>query len=108
MIIRNTIDEAKTGFNFVEFENAFGYEYLYSDSGNTNVKYAALVFDGPQTTANGLEFINVNSSNIFLTNLANPTITGSTFTLGVDGYTLLLSIPMQLMQSTLVLKFLLQ
>ncbi|MEC8540896.1 MAG: right-handed parallel beta-helix repeat-containing protein, partial [Candidatus Thermoplasmatota archaeon] len=88
VIIRNTIDEAKTGFNFVEFENAFGYEYLYSASGNTNVKYAALVFDGPQTTANGLEFINVNSSNIFLTNLANPTITGSTFTLGVDGYTL--------------------
>ena len=53
VIIRNTIDEAKTGFNFVEFENAFGYEYLYSASGNTNVKYAALVFDGPQTTANG-------------------------------------------------------
>ena len=88
LVIRNTIDEAKTGLNFVEFENAFGYEYLYSASGNTNVKYAALVFDGPRTYANGLVFNNVNSSNIFSTNLANPTITDSTFTLGVDGYTL--------------------
>ena len=88
MIIRNTIDESKTGLNFVEFENAFGYEYIYYVGNNPQAKYAALVFDGPRTNANGLIFTNTNASNIFLTNLANPTITDSTFTLGVDGYTL--------------------
>jgi len=88
MIIRNTIDEAKTGLNFVEFENAFGYEYIYVTGGNPNAKYAALVFDGPRTNANGLSFTNINASNILLTNLANPTITNSAFVLGVDGYSL--------------------
>ena len=88
MIIRNTIDESKTGLNFVEFENAFGYEYIYYVGNNPQAKYAALVFDGPRTNANGLIFTNTNASNIFLTNLANPTITDSTFTLGVDGYSL--------------------
>ena len=88
MVIRNTIDEAKTGLNFVEFENAFGYEFVYYVGPNPNVKYSALVFDGPRTNANGLVFNNINGSNMFLTNLANPTITDSTFTLGVDAYTL--------------------
>jgi len=88
MIIRNTIDESKTGLNFVEFENAFGYEYIYYVGSNPQAKYAALVLDGPRTNANGLIFTNTNASNIFLTNLANPTITDSTFSLGVDGYSL--------------------
>ncbi len=88
MIIRNTIDEAKTGLNFVNFENAFGYEYIYFVGGNPQAKYAALVFDGPRTNANGMAFTNSNTSNIFLTNLANPTISDSTFTLGVDAYSL--------------------
>ena len=88
MIIRNTIDEAKTGLNFVDFENAFGYEYIYFVGGNPQAKYAALVFDGPRTNANGMTFTNSNTSNIFLTNLANPTISDSTFTLGVDAYSL--------------------
>ena len=88
MIIRNTIDEAKTGLNFVEFENAFGYEYIYLTGGNPNAKYAALVFDGAKTNANGLTFQTTNGSNIFLTNLANPSITNSAFSLGLDGYSL--------------------
>ena len=41
-----------------------------------------------RTNANGLVFNNINASNILLTNLANPTITGSTFTLGVDAYSI--------------------
>ena len=72
----------------LSFENAFGYEYIYFVSGNPNAKYAALIFDGPRTTANGLTFTNTNTSNVFLTNLANPTISDSTFTLGVDAYSL--------------------
>ena len=88
MIIRNTIDEAKTGLNYVEFENAYGYEVGVQSGGNVQAKYAALVFDGPRTNANGLVFTNINSSNILLVDLANPTITGSTFTLGVDAYAL--------------------
>ena len=50
MIIRNTIDEAKTELNFVKFENAFGYEYLYSVAGNLYAKYGALIFDGSVPT----------------------------------------------------------
>ena len=71
-----------------DFENAFGYEYIYFVGGNPQAKYAALVFDGPRTNANGMTFTNSNTSNIFLTNLANPTISDSTFTLGVDAYSL--------------------
>ena len=88
IIIRNTIDQDKTGLNFVEFNNAFGYEYLYTVGANPNAKFGALVFDGAKTYANGLVFNNINTSNILLTDLANPTISGSTFTLGVDGNTL--------------------
>jgi hypothetical protein len=88
MVIRNTIDEAKTGLNFVEFENAYGYELILNIGGNLAARHAALVFDGPRTNANGLVFTNTNSSNIFLTNLADPTITSSTFTLGNDAYSI--------------------
>ena len=88
MVIRNTIDEAKTGLNYVEFENAYGYELILNIAGNAAARHAALVFDGPRTNANGLVFTNTNSSNIFLTNLADPTITSSTFTLGNDAYSI--------------------
>ena len=102
MIIRNTIDEAKTGLNFVEFENAFGYEYIYLTGGNPNAKYIALVFDGAKTNANG-RFQTTNGSNIFLTNLANPSITNSAFSLGLDGYSL--DFVLQSMHWALVLEF---
>ena len=88
VVIRNTIDEAKTGLNFVEFENAYGYELILNIGGNLAARHAALVFDGPRTNANGLVFSNINSSNIFLTNLADPTITDSTFSLGNDAYSI--------------------
>ena len=35
-----------------------------------------------------MTFQTTNGSNIFLTNLANPTITNSAFSLGLDGYSL--------------------
>ena len=50
MIIRNTIDEAKTGLNFVEFENAFGYEYIYLTGGNPNAKYQLWSLMAPKLT----------------------------------------------------------
>ena len=88
MVIRNTIDESKTGLNFVDFQNAFGFEIGVNTQNGLDAKYAALVFDGPNTFANGLKFTNVNSSNIILVDLANPTITSSEFTLGTDAYSL--------------------
>ena len=88
MVIRNTIDESKTGLNFVEFENAFGFEIGVDTINGLDAKYGALVFDGPNTFANGLKFTNINSSNIILVDLANPTITSSEFTLGVDAYSI--------------------
>ena len=88
MVIRNTIDESKTGLNFVEFQNAFGYEIGVNTLNGLDAKYGALVFDGPNTFANGLKFTNINSSNMILVDLANPTITSSEFSLGVDGYSI--------------------
>jgi len=88
IVIRNTIDESKTGLNFVEFDNTYGYEIGVSALGGVTAKYGALVFDGPNTNANGLTFIDVNSTNILLVNLANPTITDSTFNLGADDYSI--------------------
>ena len=86
MVIRNTIDQSKTGLNHVTFTNAYGFEIGVNAISGVAPKYSALVFDGSETTANGLQFDNVNGTNILLVDLANPSITDSTFNLGIDDY----------------------
>ncbi len=88
MVIRNTIDQSKTGLNHITFTNAYGFEMGVNTLSGISAKYSALVFDGSNTNANGLEFANVNASNILLVDLANPSITDSTLTLGIDDYSI--------------------
>ena len=88
MVIRNTIDQSKTGLNHVTFTNAYGFEMAVDTIGGIAPKYSALVFDGSNTNANGLQFDNVNGTNILLVDLANPSITDSTLTLGIDDYSI--------------------
>ena len=88
MVIRNTIDQSKTGLNHITFTNAYGFEIGVNTIGGVAPKYSALVFDGSETTANGLQFDNVNGTNILLVDLANPSITDSTLKLGLDDYSI--------------------
>ena len=83
MIIRSTINQALTSLNYAHFENAYGYPmYVQSLS---SVQYGALVFDGSSTTATGLSFQDINTSNVLAVDFAAPTLKDSTFTLGIDG-----------------------
>ena len=85
LIIRKTIDQSSTatGINYAHFENAYGYPIYVATL--QQVQYGVLVFDGSSTTATGLSFEAINTSNILAIDFAAPTITDSTFTLGVDG-----------------------
>ena len=83
MIIRDTIDQSITSINFAHFENAYGIPtYVASQQ---SLQYGALVFDGSTTTANGLSFTSINTSNVLAVDYAAPLLTDSTFELGVDG-----------------------
>ena len=83
MIIRSTIDQAITSINYAHFENAYGVPF---DTNQVSGKqYGVLVFDGSSTTATGLTFTDINTSNIIALDLASPLIKDSTFSLGIDG-----------------------
>jgi len=83
MIIRSTINQALTSINYAHFENTYGYP-MYVPS-LQSVQYGALVFDGSSTTANGVSFKDVNTSNVLAVDFAAPYLKDSSFTLGVDG-----------------------
>jgi hypothetical protein len=83
MIIRDTIDQSITSINYAHFENAYGYPIYVSTL--QAVQYGALVFDGSSTTARGLSFKDINTSNVMAIDFASPTLTDSTFELGIDG-----------------------
>ena len=83
MVIRNTIDQSITSINFAHFENAYGYPIYVSTL--QAVQYGALVFDGSSTTARGLSFTDINTSNVIAIDFASPTLTESAFELGIDG-----------------------
>jgi hypothetical protein len=83
MIIRSTIDQAITSLKYAHFENAYGHPFETNQV--SGMQYGALVFDGSTTSAMGLSFDNINTSNVMAIDLAAPSISDSTFTLGVDG-----------------------
>jgi len=82
MIIRSTIDQAITSVKYAHFENAYGHPFETNQV--SGMQYGALVFDGSTTSAQGLSFDNINTSNVMAIDLASPSISDSTFTLGVD------------------------
>ena len=83
MVIRDTIDQSLTSINYAHFENAYGYPIYVQTL--QQVQYGALVFEGSSTTARGMSFNNINTSNVIAIDFASPTITDSVFALGVDG-----------------------
>ena len=83
MIIRNTIDQSITSINYAHFENAYGFPIYVPML--QSVQYGALVFDGSTTTARGLSFTDINTSNAIAVDFASPTLVDSTFELGIDG-----------------------
>ena len=83
VIIRDTIDQAVTSINYAHFENAYGYPIYVASL--QSVQYGAIVFDGSSTTARGLTFTDINTSNVIAVDFASPLLTDSTFELGVDG-----------------------
>ena len=83
LIIRDTIDQSITSINYAHFENAYGYPIYVASL--QSVQYGALVFDGSSTTARGMTFTDINTSNVIAVDFASPLLTDSTFELGVDG-----------------------
>ena len=83
MIIRDTIDQAITSINYAHFENAYGYPIYVASL--QSLQYGALVFDGSSTTATGLSFTDINTSNVIAIDFASPLLTDSSFELGIDG-----------------------
>ena len=83
VIIRDTIDQSITSINYAHFENAYGYPIYVASL--QSVQYGALVFDGSSTTARGMTFTDINTSNVIAVDFASPLLTDSTFELGVDG-----------------------
>ncbi|RJU90241.1 MAG: right-handed parallel beta-helix repeat-containing protein [Candidatus Poseidoniales archaeon] len=82
MIIRSTIDQAITSIRYAHFENAYGIPFDVNQL--TTKSYGVLVFDGSSTTAEGLSFQNINTSNVLAIDLAAPVIFDSTFVVGDD------------------------
>ena len=76
-----TIDQALTKLNYVSFEKAYGMPVQVSQG---SYLYAALVFNDASIDARGLTFDDINTTNVLVLNSAAPTISDSTFTLGVD------------------------
>lgn len=83
LIIRDTIDQSITSINYAHFENAYGFPIYVASL--QSVQYGAVVFDGSSTTARGMTFTDINTSNVIAVDFASPLLTDSTFELGVDG-----------------------
>lgn len=82
MVIRSTVDLAQTGMSFVHFEDAYGYPIYEQVS--RDYRYGALVIDGASPSLDHLSFTDINTSNILALDFAAPTISDSTFTVGID------------------------
>ena len=82
MFLDYTIDRSLTKLNYVSFEKAYGLPVEVSQG---TYLYAALVFNDASIDARGLSFDEINTTNVLVMNSAAPTISDSTFTLGIDG-----------------------
>ena len=69
--------------NHIVIDGAYGIPVDISGAGN--VKYGALIFDGASLTVTNPSFTDVNTTNVLAFNGASPTLTGGTFSVGVDG-----------------------
>ena len=81
--IDSTIDQAATKMNFIVLDGAYGIPIDITGQGN--VKYGALIFDGASLSVTNPSFTDINTTNVLAINGASPTLSDGTFTVGVDG-----------------------
>ena len=82
VLMRSSIDLSETGMRYVTFDSPWGIPYYITAV--SEFRYAALVLDGASPTLTNLEFMNVNTSSVLTTDLAQPTLAGGTFVVGSD------------------------
>ena len=84
VVIRNSVDLAKTKLNHLRLVNAYGFPDTLGISQGTDIRYGALVLDGASVNVNEATFQNVNTSSMLILDLAAPKVTGGTFVVGSD------------------------
>ena len=82
VLMRSSIDLSETGMRHVTFDGPWGVPYYVTAV--SEFRYAALVLDGASPTLTNLEFMDVNSSSVLTTDLAQPTFDGGIFVVGND------------------------
>ena len=82
LIIRDSIDLSQSGIRFTTIEGAWGIPHFVDNQ--NGFKYAALVLDGASPTLTEMEFVDINSSSVLTTGLAQPEFIGGQYIVGND------------------------
>ena len=82
LIIRDSIDLSQSGIRYTTLEGAWGIPHFVDNQ--NGFKYAALVLDGASPTLTEMEFIDINSSSVLTTGLAQPEFIGGQYIVGND------------------------
>ena len=82
LIIRDSIDLSQSGIRFTTIEGAWGIPHFVDNQ--NGFKYAALVLDGASPTLTEMEFVDINSSSVLTTGLAQPQFIGGQYIVGND------------------------
>ena len=82
LIIRDSIDLSQSGIRHTTLDGAWGIPHFVDNQ--NGFKYAALVLDGASPTLTEMEFIDINSSSVLTTGLAQPEFIGGQYTVGND------------------------
>ena len=82
LLMRSSIDLSQTEMRYVTFDSPWGVPHYISIV--SEFRYAALVLDGASPTLTELEFVDVNTSSVVTTNLAQPEFIGGSFVVGND------------------------
>ena len=82
LIIRDSIDLSQSGIRHTTLDGAWGIPHFVDNQ--NGFKYAALVLDGASPTLTEMEFIDIASSSVLTTGLAQPEFIGGQYTVGND------------------------
>ena len=82
LIIRDSIDLSQSGIRHTTLDGAWGIPHFVDNQ--NGFKYAALVLDGASPTLTEMEFIDINSSSVLTTGLAQPEFIGGQYIVGND------------------------
>ena len=82
LIIRDSIDLSQSGIRYTTLDGAWGIPHFVDNQ--NGFKYAALVLDGASPTLTEMEFIDISSSSVLTTGLAQPEFIGGQYIVGND------------------------